>query len=205
MAASVQLPAAPLPESRSDEANIERPAWRAASVADEPIAALLAAGAQVMPADGLGVAGESRRESSPAVIKRVIAALRHQAASRSATPMSAIALDQARKHLSSFVADGNEEPQLPGDDLAEEAKRAQPIAHALGEAGELDAIVVHDARATQLHAHRPAQHAGALDDGAPCVAGADRRRVLLAEISDESAESAAGEITRPMMRSPSSV
>ncbi len=118
---------------RTNEADIERPARRAASVADEPIAALPAAGAQVMPAHGFDVAGKPARNLAGG-----------EKTGHCNAPSSGgvavgdaddhVALDQARKHLSSRVADRNKEPQFPGDDLAEEAKRAQAIAHALGEA-----------------------------------------------------------------------
>ena len=83
----------------------------------------------------------------------------------------------------------------------EEAVGFQPVAHRVGEAGQLDAVRAHDANAAELQA------LGEIEDGA--AVHQRRRRRPPAVSAGASAASAvatqAGETLRPMMRSPASV
>ena len=59
----------------------------------------------------------------------------------------------------------HEQPQLPGDDLGDQADRLQPVDHAVGEAGELDAEVAHDPDAAKLQPVLKLQDRPAVEHG----------------------------------------
>ena len=62
VAASVHLPAAPLPDSRPLQPNEQRAAGRVANVADQPISALAATVGKIASAHRLGIARETARQ-----------------------------------------------------------------------------------------------------------------------------------------------
>ena len=63
--------------------------------------------------------------------------------------------------------DRHEEPQAPGDDFGGEAERLQLRDHAIGEAGQLDAMHAHHQRAADLQPAGKIEHRAALNDRAP--------------------------------------
>ena len=82
----------------------------------------------------------------------------------------------------------------------EEAVGFQPVAHRVGEAGQLDAVGAHDANAAELEAlgeieDSPAVHQGG-EGGSGVSVGAPAASAVATQ---------AGETLRPMMRSPASV
>ena len=82
----------------------------------------------------------------------------------------------------------------------EEAVGFQPIAHRVGEAGQLDAVGAHDANAAELQA------LGEIEDGAAVHQGGEGALRVSVGVSVASAVATqAGETLRPMMRSPASV
>ncbi len=62
VAASVHLPAAPLPTSRSGEPDIEAATGRVVDIADDPVVALLVPVREVLATDRLGLAPEPSRD-----------------------------------------------------------------------------------------------------------------------------------------------
>jgi len=76
-----------------------------------------------------------------------------------------VALQDLGQHLDAALVRGHEHPELPGDDLVEQAVHRQPVADGIGETDELDAMRMHHAGAAELHPvgemedHAPAQQA----------------------------------------------
>src|SRR3546814_6002830 len=58
-----------------------------------------------------------------------------------------------------------EQPELPCDDLGGEPQRLQPVDHAVGETGELDAESAHDLGAAELEAVGELEHGPAVEHG----------------------------------------
>jgi hypothetical protein len=69
-----------------------------------------------------------------------------------------------------------------------ETYRSQPVAHAVGEAGELDAIVVHHPHAPQRHVAGKCDDRGTAEQRLPHLGGGDDLRLVEPEIPANSGE-----------------
>src|SRR6266849_4258792 len=65
-------------------------------------------------------------------------------------PHQRIAFHQGAEDCWPVGPDWHEQPQLPGDDLGDEAHRLEPVDHPVREPGDLDAKVSHDLDAANL-------------------------------------------------------
>ena len=80
------------------------------------------------------------------------------------------------QHLGAALVGGHEHPELPGDDLVEQAVGRQPLAHGVGEADELDAVRMHHAHAAELEAVGEMQDHAAAHQAREGVLGRELRR-----------------------------
>jgi len=90
--------------------------------------------------------------------------------------------EEARQHCLSVIGGRDEEPDLPGDHFGEQAEGSQPVAHAVGEAGELDAIVVHHPHPPQRHVAGKGNDRRASEQRLPHLCGSDDLRLVEPEI-----------------------
>src|SRR5689334_1708452 len=87
-------------------------------------------------------------------------------------------LHQSRDDFGTTHPHRHEEPQLPADDLRHETERLEAVDHAVGEAGELDAMRAHDARAAELKPIFKDEHGAAILEDGPCFISRECWRVL---------------------------
>ncbi len=111
-----------------------------------------------------------------------------------------IGVDELAENGDTACIDGDEEPQLPRDDLGKEPIGAQALAHGVGEAGQFDPVRSHDACPPELETFCEIENGPAFQQGGMRLfrreAGAAGRPGI---------GGPAGETRRPMIRSPSSV
>ncbi|WP_445262828.1 hypothetical protein, partial [Pseudomonas sp. JAI120] len=116
-----------------------------------------------------------------------------------ADALDRVGADQLADDGRAVRADGHEEAELPRDDLAEEAKGAQALAHRVGEAGEFDAIGAHDAHATELEAFGEIEDCLALDERGIGMVGGQVRRSDCRGVGDPCGRHAAADDPFPVI------
>ena len=90
-----------------------------------------------------------------------------------------MALQQRAEDRGAVRADRHEEAQPPGDDLGDEAHRLQAVDHAVGEAGELDAVLAHDLDAAKFQPVGEFEDRPAVEQSGPGIGRRQSRRFRL--------------------------
>lgn len=91
--------------------------------------------------------------------------------------------DETGKDCRPRLRGRNEEPDLPGDHLGEQAEGPEPVTHAVGEAVELDAIVVHHPDTPERHVAGKRDHRGACEQRLPDISVGDDLRLVEPEVA----------------------
>ena len=119
---------------RPVKADIKAASRRVGDVADDPVAALAVTIGEIVTAHCLGMARETLGELGG------LGGHGYSSLSRCrpiGDPHQRIAFHDGAKDRR--PPDRHEQPQLPGDDLGDEAHRLEPVDHSFREAGDLDA------------------------------------------------------------------
>ena len=181
---------------RPRKADIEAAAGRIVDIADQPVATVAAAIREVISTHGLGTTREGLRQIGGLTGHESLRSCR-AAIGKADRRMP---LHQPGENAGAGLADGNEQPQFPADDLGDETHRLQAVDHAVGESPQFDAGRAHDHGAAQL------QSALEVEDGAGVLQCGPRIARLITGVSPAAVcATQAGDTSRPITRSPESV